>query len=80
MIEEGLRDSMDAVFGVEACIKDVVDIGVKLKSGDLRVKSVVENLEDEDGYVEEDMHRIGFWSSSTKWRLWIGKMMPWNRN
>ena len=57
MIEEGLRDSMDAVFGVEACIKDVVDIGVKLKSGDLRVKSVVENLEDEDGYVEEDMHR-----------------------
>ena len=57
MIEEGLRDSMDAVFGVEACIKDVVDIGVKLKSGELRVKSVVENLEDEDGYVEEDMHR-----------------------
>ena len=57
MIEEGLRDSMDAVFGVEACIKDVVDVGVKLKSGELRVKSVVENLEDEDGYVEEDMHR-----------------------
>ncbi|MCX5840779.1 MAG: RNA polymerase sigma factor RpoD, partial [Deltaproteobacteria bacterium] len=57
MIEEGLRDSMDAVFGVEACIKDVVDIGVKLKSGEIRVKSVVENLEDEDGYVEEDMHR-----------------------
>jgi RNA polymerase primary sigma factor len=56
-IEEGLRESMDAVFAVEACIKDVVDIGAKLKSGEWRVKSVVDNLEDDDGYVEEDMHR-----------------------
>ena len=56
-IEEGLRASMDAVFAVEACIKDVVDIGAKLKSGEWRVKSIVDNLEDDDGYVEEDMHR-----------------------
>ncbi len=56
-IEEGLRESMDAVFAVESCIKDVVEIGAKLKSGEWRVKSVVDNLEDDDGYVEEDMHR-----------------------
>jgi RNA polymerase primary sigma factor len=56
-IEEGLKESMDAVFGVDVCIKHVVDIGVRLKNEDLRVKNVVENLEDEDGYVEEDLHR-----------------------
>ena len=56
-IEEGLRESMDAVFGVDICIKDVVDIGARLKTGDLRVKNVVDNLEDEEGYVEEDLHR-----------------------
>ncbi|MCX5857278.1 MAG: RNA polymerase sigma factor RpoD [Deltaproteobacteria bacterium] len=56
-IEEGLKESMDAVFGVIICIRDVVDIGVRLRNGDLRVKNVVDNLEDEDGYVEEDLHR-----------------------
>ncbi|MFH1081721.1 MAG: RNA polymerase sigma factor RpoD [Pseudomonadota bacterium] len=56
-IEEGLKESMDAVFGVNVCIKDVVDIGVRLRKEDLRVKNVVDNLEDEDGYVEEDLHR-----------------------
>jgi RNA polymerase primary sigma factor len=56
-IEEGLKESMDAVFGVNVCIKNVVDIGVRLRNEDLRVKNVVDNLEDEDGYVEEDLHR-----------------------
>ncbi len=35
----------------------MVNIGAQLKSGAIRVKSVVDNLEDEDGVVEEDMHR-----------------------
>ena len=56
-IEEGARESMEAVFSVTSSIKDVVKIGAQLKSGELRVKNVVENLEDEDGVVEEDMHR-----------------------
>lgn len=56
-IEEGLKESMDAVFGANVCIKDVVGIGVRLRNGDLRVKNVVDNLEDDDGYVEEDLHR-----------------------
>jgi RNA polymerase primary sigma factor len=41
-IEEGLKESMDAVFGVNVCIKNVVDIGVRLRNEDLRVKNVVD--------------------------------------
>jgi RNA polymerase primary sigma factor len=55
-IEEGAREVMYAVFGVLASVKDVVDIGMRLKSGDLRIKNVMDNLEDEDGFVEEEMH------------------------
>jgi RNA polymerase primary sigma factor len=56
-IEEGEREVMDSIFGVAASVKAVVDIGEKLKSGELRIKSIVANLEDEDGFVEEDMHK-----------------------
>jgi RNA polymerase primary sigma factor len=56
-IEEGEKEVMDSIFGVTALVKDVVDIGKKIKSGDLRIKSIVGNLEDEDGFVEEDMHK-----------------------
>ncbi|MBU0651728.1 MAG: RNA polymerase sigma factor RpoD [Proteobacteria bacterium] len=57
VIEEGAQESMEAVFSVNVSLKDVVDIGAQLKSGEIRVKSVVDNLDDEDGIVEEDMHR-----------------------
>jgi RNA polymerase primary sigma factor len=57
VIEEGAQESMEAVFSVTTSLKDVVNIGVQLKSGAIRVKSVVDNLEDEDGVMEEDMHR-----------------------
>jgi len=56
-IEEGEKEIMDSIFGVTALVKDVVDIGKKIKSGELRIKSIVANLEDEDGFVEEDMHK-----------------------
>ena len=56
-IEEGEREVMDSIFGVAASVKAVVDIGEKLKSGELRIKSIVANLEDEEGFVEEDMHK-----------------------
>ncbi len=55
-IEEGEREITDAVFSVLTSVKDVVGIGKELKTGDLRVKSIVDNLEDEDGFVEEDIH------------------------
>ncbi|MBU1966622.1 MAG: RNA polymerase sigma factor RpoD, partial [Proteobacteria bacterium] len=57
VIEEGAQESMEAVFSVNVSLKDVVHIGAQLKSGEIRVKSIVDNLDDEDGIVEEDMHR-----------------------
>ena len=56
-IEEGAQESMAAVFSVNISLKDVVNIGARLKSGEICVKSVVDNLDDEDGNIEEDMHR-----------------------
>ncbi len=55
-IEEGARESMEAVFSVASSIKEVVKIGAQLKSGELRIKTLLENIEDEDGVVEEEMH------------------------
>jgi len=55
-IEEGAKESMEAVFSVNSSIKEVVNMGAQLKSGTLRVKSLMDNVEDEDGVVEEDMH------------------------
>ncbi len=57
VIEEGAKESMEAVFKVKTSLKEVVNIGAQLKSGAIRVKSIVDNLEDEDGGIEEDMHR-----------------------
>jgi len=56
-IEAGAKESMEAVFSVASSIKGVVNIGAQMKNETLRVKNVVENLEDEDGVVEEDKHR-----------------------
>jgi RNA polymerase primary sigma factor len=56
-IEEGEREVMDSIFGLAVSVKDVVNIGIKLSNGELRIKSILANLEDEEGFVEEDMHR-----------------------
>lgn len=56
-IEEGCREAMTAVFSVAVSVKGVVNIGGKLRSSEIRIKNVVENLEDEDGFVEEDLHK-----------------------
>ena len=56
-IEEGAREVMTAAFSTAVSVKKVVDIGVKLKMGELRIKNVVDNLEDESGVVEEDVHK-----------------------
>jgi len=56
-IEAGAKESMEAVFKIASSIRDVVNIGAQIKNETLRVKNVVENLEDEDGVVEEEKHR-----------------------
>ncbi len=56
-IEEGEREVMDAVFSVPASVKDLVEMGAKLSRGEVRVKNIVDNLDDEDGFPEEDMYK-----------------------
>ncbi|MHB8772030.1 MAG: RNA polymerase sigma factor RpoD [Syntrophales bacterium] len=55
-IEEGAKESMETVFSVSSSIKEVIRLGAQLKAGAIRVKSLLDNIEDEDGVVEEDMH------------------------
>ena len=57
VIEEGVQESIGAVFSVKVSLKDVVNIGAQLKKGEILVTSVVDNLDDEDGLVEVDIHR-----------------------
>ncbi len=55
-IEEGAREGLDAVFSVDLCVKEVVNIGKNLREGTFKIKHVLDNLEDEEGYVEEEKH------------------------
>jgi RNA polymerase primary sigma factor len=57
-IEEGARETMSAIFRLSVSINEVLNIGEKLISGEIRVKNVVDNVEDEEGFVEEDEHKI----------------------
>ena len=56
-IEEGARETMSAIFRLSVSINEVLNIGDKLVSGEIRIKSVVDNVEDEEGFVEEDEHK-----------------------
>ena len=56
-IEEGARETMWAIFSLSVSIAEVLSIGEKLESGELRVKNVVDNIEDEEGFMEEDEHK-----------------------
>ena len=56
-IEEGARETMWAIFSLTVSIAEVLSIGEKLESGEIRVKNVVDNIEDEEGFMEEDEHK-----------------------
>ncbi|MDO9516130.1 MAG: RNA polymerase sigma factor RpoD [Syntrophales bacterium] len=56
-IEKGEKRIMEALFSLPIFINEVVDIGERLKSGEIRIKTVVDNLEDESGFTEEDVYR-----------------------
>ncbi len=56
-IEEGARETMSAIFRLSISIDEVLNIGDKLVSGELKSKNVVDNVEDEEGFIEEDEHR-----------------------
>lgn len=56
-IEEGARETMSAIFRLSVSVDEVLNIGDKLVSGELRSKNVVDSIEDEEGFVEEDEHK-----------------------
>jgi len=56
-IEEGARETMGAIFRLSVSIKEVFNIGEKLLTGEIRIKSVVDNIEDQEGFMEEDEHK-----------------------
>lgn len=55
-IEEGERKVMESLFRLPYFVKDVVRIGGRLKSGEIRIKSVIDSIEDEAGFMEEEVH------------------------
>jgi RNA polymerase primary sigma factor len=55
-IEEGARETMAAIFRLAVSIEEVLNLGDKLQTGEIRIKNVVDNIEDEQGFVEEDEH------------------------
>jgi len=56
-IEEGARETMSAIFRLSVSINEVLNIGEKLVSGEIKIKNVVDSVEDEEGFVEEDEHK-----------------------
>jgi len=56
-IEEGARETMSAIFRLSVSINEVFNIGDKLITGEIRSKHVVDNIEDEEGFMEEDEHK-----------------------
>jgi RNA polymerase primary sigma factor len=56
-IEEGARETMSAIFRLSVSIDEVLNIGDKLVTGELKSKNVVDSIEDEEGFMEEDEHK-----------------------
>lgn len=56
-IEEGARETMSAIFRFSVSINEVLNIGEKLRTGEIKSKYVVDNIEDEEGFMEEDEHK-----------------------
>ena len=48
---------MWAIFRLSVSIKEVFNIGKKLLTGEIRIKNVVDNIEDQEGFMEEDEHK-----------------------
>jgi len=56
-IEEGARETMSAIFRFSVSINEVLSIGDKLMKDEIKSKYVVDNIEDEEGFMEEDEHK-----------------------
>ncbi|MBW2630369.1 MAG: RNA polymerase sigma factor RpoD [Deltaproteobacteria bacterium] len=56
-IERGEQRIKETLFSLPIFIKKAVDIGDRLRNDKIKVKTVVDNLEDENGFTEENVHR-----------------------
>ncbi|MEA1970005.1 MAG: RNA polymerase sigma factor RpoD, partial [Thermodesulfobacteriota bacterium] len=56
-IERGEKRIKETLFSLPIFIKKAVAIGNKLRDDKIKVKTVVDNLEDENGFTEENAHR-----------------------
>jgi len=56
-IEEGARETMSAIFRLSVSIDEVLNIGDKLMRDEIKSKNVVDSIEDEEGFMEEDEHK-----------------------
>jgi len=56
-IEEGARETMWAIFSLTTSIQEVLNIAQRLETGEIRVKNVVDSIEDEEGFMEEEEHK-----------------------
>jgi len=56
-IEEGLKEGMDSVFSVLLSVKEVIELGEKLRNNEIRIKNLLDNIDDEEGIQEEDAHK-----------------------
>ena len=56
-IEKGEKKIMESLFSLPVFIGEVVEIGEKLQTGEVRIKTVVDNLEDESGFTEEEVYQ-----------------------
>ena len=55
-IEQGLKEGMDAVFSVLSAVRDVIEIGEQLKSDEIKIKNLIDSIEEEGG-PQEDFHK-----------------------
>ncbi len=56
-IEEGLKEGMDSVFSILLSVKGVIELSEKIRNGEIRIKTLIDNIDDEEGVQEEDMHK-----------------------
>jgi RNA polymerase primary sigma factor len=73
IIEEGENEVMESLFSQDFSIKNVVELGERLRSGDLRVKSIVDSMEDEEGFIEEDSQKDRVQGLLDKVAEWEGR-------
>lgn len=54
-IEEGERKVMETLCRLPFFVREVVRLGQRLENGEIRIKSVIDNIDDETGFMDEEV-------------------------